>query len=107
MVLITLSIRQVIVKPIQAPHILGLVLEPSDCVVVVERVVAVLGAFHGLASRLILMQLIHLFEIASMAHEALVACSIRLTMLSAVMAYKPSMTSIAAVGCQVLVDLLG
>jgi hypothetical protein len=107
LVLIALSICQVIVKPVQAPHILGLVLEPSDCVIVVERVVAVLGAFHGVASGLILMQLIHLLEIASVAHEALVACSISLTMLSAVMARKPSMTSIATVGCQVLVDLLG
>ena len=81
-------------------------MEPSDCVIVVERVMAVLDAFYCVTPGLILLELIQLLEIAFVAHEALVAGSISLSMLSTVMARKPVITPVAAVCCQVLVDLL-
>ena len=83
-----------------------MVLEPSDCVIIVERVVAVLDTFHCVASGWILLEFVQLLEIAFLAHEAIASRSFSLSMLSTVMPRKPVITSIATVCCQVLIDLL-
>lgn len=81
-------------------------MEPSDCVIIVERVDAVLDAFHGMASGLMLLELVQLLKIAFVTHEALVGHHISLSMLSTVMACKSVVASVATVCCQVLIDLL-